>query len=513
VKGAKVPAAHHCRFLRLVGAAVLLLAQGLAAAAGGQAPRPASGGWLESVQPGDFGLFSALWREEELAAHPELTRAARYHLRLELADTLKEAAGTLTVWYTNPGPEAVAEIPFFCYPNLTPGGLTVEAVTVAGRPVQPQAKGAVLCVPLPRPLPPGAKTTFTLTYALSVPESSEGGYGGYSFGQGVLSLAYAYPMIPARRAWERQAPARYGDFLTNEVAFYVVELSVPEGVVVAAPGVELRRHAQGGRTRLLFALGPARDLFLAAGRDLVVLEQKRGEVTVRSVAPRGCEEGARLVADSAHAALESYSRRFGPYPYTTLTLVGLPLAALGMEFPGIVIDSLRLYDLEGSLGQVPNRILLEATNAHEIAHQWFYGVVGNDQVQEPWIDESLAQYASWLYYRDRYGEEAAREIFREFTGRWERVQNAPLPIGQPVTAYSREEYGAIIYGRAPLFLHALAQHMGERSFDRFLAQLYRRHRWQLIDGRQLAAAAEEACGCELDELWEQWVTPAPSEPP
>jgi aminopeptidase N len=470
---------------------------------------------LDGVAWDDFTPFQSLWLEDELAEHPELTGATRYHLRLDLSDDLKSASASLSVRYSNRGEDAVAELPFFCYPNLTAGALEVASVVVEGSPTQPQRRnaGSLLIVPLPEPLQPGQRVTIAVEYTLRVPTLSSGDSGLFVFGDGVLSLAYAYPMIPARRAWQRGFPPRYGDFVANEVAFYVVEVSAPDDVVLALPGVELARRRDGGRTEVLFALGPARDLFLAASRDFVVLEEKGGAVRVRSLAPRSRVDGARLVLTAAGEALESFARRFGPYPFTTLTVVAAPFGALGMEFPGITLLALRLYDLEGDINGLSHRILLEATLAHEVAHQWFYNSVGNDQLEEPWIDESLAQYASWLYYRDRYGDGGARGMFREFDERWDRVDRAPIPIGKPVGAYSPKEYGAIIYGRAPLFLHALSERMGEESFDRLLSELAARFEWRLVEGRELMRLAEEICQCELDDLWLEWVDPDPQSVP
>jgi len=462
---------------------------------------------LESVAWDDLASFRRLWLEDELAQHPGLAEAPRYHLRLELAEDLGGAAGRLRVRYTNRESYPLEELPFVCFPNLTSGALEVSSVTVGDSPVQPEWRRArsLLVVPLPQALPSGQRVELSLEYTLRVPRGASGEAGVLGFREGVLSLAYAYPTIPAPEAWDHPLPPRYGDFTTNEVAFYVVEVSAPEGVVLALPGLELGRRASGERTEVLIALGPARDLFLAASRDFVVLEDRHAGVSVRSLAPRGREDGARLVLSSTVEALKSYSRRFGPYPFSTLTVAAAPFGALGMEFPGITLLSLRLYDLDGSLNGVPHRILLEATLAHEVAHQWFYASVGNDQLQEPWIDESLAQYASWLYYRDRQDEPGAKGMFREFEERWDRVDRAPIPVGKPVGSYTPKEYGAVIYGRAPLFLHALSEHMGEERFDIFLGELAARYEWRLIDGEDFRLLAEEICDCDLSGLWQEWV--------
>jgi hypothetical protein len=464
---------------------------------------------LEAVGWEDFRPFRRLWVQDELALRPELARATRYHLRLSLRDDLHGASGSLKARFCNRGAQAVSELPFVCYPNLTGGALEVTAVRVAGAEVRPAMRnsGGLLAVPLPAPLAPGDTVEVEIVYDLRVPLEDSYPAGVFGLGRGVLSLAYAYPMIPARAAWDRGWPAHFGDFVTNEAGFYVVEVSAPEDVVLALPGVELTRRREAGRTRVLVALGPARDFYLAAGRGLVAVEARRGEVTLRSFAPGDKVEGAELALDVEGAALESFARRFGPYPFTTVTVAAAPFRSLGMEFSGIVLLALRLYDLEEEGQGINNRVLLEGTLAHEVAHQWFYGVVGTDQAEEPWIDESLAQYASWLYYRDRYGEAAARGAFREFDDRWDRIDRAPVPIGKPVVEYTPGEYGAVIYGRAPLFLHALSGRMGEERFDRFLAALVVRYRWRILDGTGFMELAEEICGCELEDLWLQWVVP------
>ncbi|HEC60883.1 MAG TPA: hypothetical protein ENI27_01360 [bacterium] len=188
-----------------------------------------------------------------------------------------------------------------------------------------------------------------------------------------------------------------------------------------------------------------------------------------------------------------------------MTVVSAPIRSLGMEFSGIIVLASRLYDLEGESPGELQRFILEGTLAHEVAHQWFHTIVGNDQLTEPWIDESLAQYAYWLYYLDRYGD--ARQAFQEFEDTWKRIKRGRIPIGRPVWSFSRREFGPVIYGRAPLFLYALSGRMGQERFDLLLSELVRRYEWQLIEGEVIKAVAEELCPCRLDDLWEEWVIP------
>jgi hypothetical protein len=493
----------------LCALAAALLATLLSCRAG---PSPAESGLLEAGSS-YFQPFGKLWRRDELALCPELAEAIRYDLRLRVSEDLRQAVGELQLRFTNRQPQAILELPFLCYPSLTRGALRLTSVQVAGATVQPtwQADGALLVVPLHPALSSGTSTTVTFQYDLQIPEGRAGEANLFSLTGEVLSLAYPYPMLPAPRAWAHDLPAGYGDFTTNEASFYRVRVSVPEGVVVAAPGVELRRSREAGRAELLFVLGPARDLYLAASREFLTLEERRGDILVRSFFLPGQEEGGLLALDVAHAALEAFSRRFGPYPFTTLTVVSAPLRALGMEFPGIIVMASRLYGASGEAPGGPDRFAFEGTLAHEVAHQWFYGLVGNDQLLEPWIDESLAQYAFVLYYRDRYGEAARAQ--QELQDTWDAVQRARIPIGLPVREYTREQYGAIIYGRAPLFLQALSARLGEQRFELLLSELLQRHRWGLVDGGVFRLLAEELCRCDLGDLWAQWVYPVAAPTP
>ena len=136
-----------------------------------------------------------------------------------------------------------------------------------------------------------------------------------------------------------------------------------------------------------------------------------------------------------------------------------------MEYPGLTAISSQLYSN-------PDRIIsLESTVAHEIGHQWFFNVVGNDQVDHPWLDEAVVQYLTYLYFLDFRGSEAAEGYVENWQSRWERVENENIPIGLPAREYSATEYSAIVYGRGPIFIKALAEEMGVERFDLFFKGL------------------------------------------
>ena len=82
---------------------------------------------------------------------------------------------------------------------------------------------------------------------------------------------------------------------------------------------------------------------------------------------------------------------------------------------------------------------------------------------------------------------------------------AAIPIGLPVRRYEGGEYGAIVYGRGPLFIEALAEEMGQEAFDTFLRDYATSYKWEIGTGDAFKTLAEEHCACDLTPLFEVWV--------
>jgi aminopeptidase N len=150
-------------------------------------------------------------------------------------------------------------------------------------------------------------------------------------------------------------------------------------------------------------------------------------------------------------------------------------------------------------------VFLESTTAHEVAHQWFYNLVGNDQLDEPWLDEAVTSYSTYRYYVDQHGQRLADAYFSNFIDRWNRVERAEIPVGLPVADYNETEYSAIVYGRGPVFLRELEETMGRETFDAFLRDYVAQYRWDIATTAAFRALAEQHCGCDLGALFAEWV--------
>ena len=468
-------------------------------------------GTFSDIPIDDRRVFASGLVASERAVLDALPGATTYQIEMEISDDLLSLKGRETVRYTNRESESLEGIYFRLFPNVAGGEATVSDVTVAGRRVDPvnELSNSAVRLPLPAALGSGEQVMIQMDFKVRVPQDMGGNYGLFGFFDGVLVLDKFYPVIPVYddEGWNVEVPPPNGDLSYYDAGFYLVRVAAPAELEVVTSGVEVGRERKGDSQVLTIAAGPARDFYIAASDRYTIVGDKVGGTTVNAYAFEEHAEGAKLALRHTVDALESFNRRFGVYPYTELDVVGTPMQALGSEYPGTVAISLELLDPDGVVWGLPAPVLLEGTVAHEVAHQWFYNVVGNDQVDEPWLDEAIVQYATERYYLDTQGAGAAQGFSNSWYERWDRVDRADIAIGLTSGAYTGLEYGAIVYGRGPIFVAALAEEMGQKTFDGFFRDYYESYKWGVGTGSEFRRLAESRCRCDLTALFEEWVYP------
>jgi aminopeptidase N len=325
-------------------------------------------------------------------------------------------------------------------------------------------------------------------------------YGIFGFNNEILSLAHAYPTILVynEQGWNNQTPDLDGDPLFSDTSFYLVSIDAPDDLSLVASGVELNHQEMKGRQKVLFADGPARDFYLAASKNFSKQSEKIGETTINSYAPASLNQDAKSALRTAEAAIEDFGRRYAPYPYTEFDIVPIITSAGGVEFPGMTAVAENVYN-QGSL--------LEVVVAHEVAHQWFYNLVGNETQMQPWLDESLAQFATCQYYFDKDGTQAEQSCLGSMKARWDSLNDQKIPIGEPVSDYTNNSYGVIIYGRGPLFFQALREQIGQSTFDSLMRDYTISFAWGIATTDSFKNLAEQHCNCDLSQLFTEWVYP------
>lgn len=459
----------------------------------------------------DRSIFHAGLIESQQDTLNKLEGASVYHIEFNIQDSIYQIDGHQDVRYTNTEEVDLNEVQFRLFPNVLGGKMDVSHVTVDGQEITPEfgLENSLMIVRLRAALEPRQSVEISMDFAITVPQVVESNYGLLAYSDNVLALAHAYPMISVYddEGWNAEIPPEQGDVTYADAAFYIVKVSAPKDLTLVTTGKEIRREAAGQNQALYVANGPARDFYLAASPEYKETSKTFGEVTIRSYAPASLASGSELAIDVAGRAIEDFSQRYAPYPYTEFDIVSTPTLALGIEYPGMIAITSRIYNMSEELRGTPMSIYMESTVAHEVAHQWFYALVGDDQLDDPWLDESLAQFVTLQYYEDEQGPQGAEGFRQSLEGRWDRVQRAEIPIGLPVASYRDAEYGAIVYGRGALFIDELRKKLGTEKFDAFLKEYTETLSWGIATPEILQSLAEKHCGCELDDMFAEWVYP------
>lgn len=440
------------------------------------------------------------------------------HYRIDLdidLDALK-FWGEMYLDYVNTEDISLDRLYFRLLPNgngsFGDGSLSVSVVEVNGTPVNTtlSEKDTVLQVHLLESVKVGQKAELRFVFEGIIPENFgnsgiSSGYGIFNYSNSVLTLSAWYPMLSVydRGSWSVHPPSVMGDSIFSDCAQYSVTISAPADILVIATGVETRRELLGDEQILTYESGPARDFLIIASPDFERSSQQVDGIEVNMVYLPGSKAAAQQALSVATASLEIFTAAFGAYPYNELDVVEAPMRnALGVEFPGLVLISSNLFD-------DPQRPEFDVTVAHEVAHQWWYNVVGNNVFDEPWLDEGLATYSSSLYYEFGPAQSVPMPMISMWQGRVDQLIQTGQDemITQTLEYFENLEnsqvYSGVAYLKAALFFYELRKEIGDEAFFAALKKYYQEQYFKIAHAPDLLDAFEWASGRSLNSFYQE----------
>lgn len=419
--------------------------------------------------------------------------ATRHAVHVTFNHARHEAQVEQRIRYVNRSPAALTELLLLVEANHPEGSVTIEEIRDGRSPLPYTLDRRRLTVQLARALQPGATAQLTLNFRVDVPAMEAGGLGGW-LGYNALqtNLGNWLPVVAPRRAGEWLAPgaAPFGEHAVQEPADWQVVLVIedaPPGLVVAGPGQVTRE----GERRWRFEVAAARDFTLSIGRDFQMLAASLADGTQLEVYAQAASPNDRAAAhyalDVARRSVNRFSALFGPMPARRLVIVEGDFPD-GMEFSGLVFVSRDWFD---NWNGAPASYLTVIT-AHEVAHQWWYAAVANDQARAPWLDEALATYSEYLLLE---------ADFPQLTDWWwdwrvERFSPGGFVDSEVYGFASRREYINAVYLQGARMLHELRHDLGDDAFFAWLRDHAAAHDggivsaddlWRLLDDGQLEA--------------------------
>lgn len=444
----------------------------------------------------------------------------RTSIELPATDQPSQLTGELRLHYVNDGPDPRDEVYLRLYANdarYAEGEMQLQNVQVAGEPVEPEmsVSDTVARLPLPAMLDVGESIEIRYDFMTRAPTSPRQSYGIFSYQPegGTLVLAHWFPIlagIDAEGNWNLESPSVLGDVIFSNTALFAVEVTAPEELVLVTTGTEVSRTLDGDQATTQLVSGPVRDFTMVLDDDYEATSVEVDGTTVTSWYNPEHADGGRAVLRFGSQALELYNELFGPYPYEEMDLVDLTVrnGAAGVEFPQLMFIGGAYYD-DFEPGSDGRPTFLETIVAHEVAHQWWYGLVGNDQYQHAFIDEGLTSYVTTdVYYERLYDAQVAgREVVNQLeTPYVRRLTNGGDEIAdQPTDDFPSESaYGITVYDKAALGFGAVRDEIGDEAFFAALNAYYQANRFDVATPDDLLAAFETASNEQLDNLWRHW---------
>jgi len=348
----------------------------------------------------------------------------------------------------------------------------------------------VLRVPLETPVRPGETIELVITFEAKLPRVfARTGYAGNFF-----MVAQWFPKIgvyePQGMRGREEGGWNCHQFHSNtefyaDYGVYEVSMTVPKDNVLGASGLLLTAEDIGDTaTTYTYRAEDVHDFSWTCSPDFEVFEETWEHVNIRLlIQPEHVDSKRDRYFASAIGSLEYFDAWLGVYPYTTLTIVDPPVYALGaggMEYPTL-ITGLSVKYLPSGLREVEN------VTIHEFGHEYFYGLIGNNEFEEAWMDEGFNQYAETRIMDHLYGDgRSVMDVLGFTIGDVENARAGYLGMSEPridpIDTYAWKfdagGYGSLTYAKTATVMHTLQGIIGTTVMDEAVKTYFERWRFR-----------------------------------
>ena len=384
------------------------------------------------------------------------------------------------------------------YPNgMSYGEITFDSVKVNGTPVAYTIEGEdmdVLSVPVDEWFP-DQKLTIELTYEVQLANIAHRlGYTDRS-----VNLGNFYPILchVDNGAYTTSPYYNVGDPFVSDVANYSVSLTLPDDYVVASSGRLDEATAQDGMATYVYSAEAVRDFALTMSKEYKKLTRSVGDVQVNYYYYDDTDAETSL--DTACGMMEYLNGHVGKYPYSQYSVCETEFCYGGMEYPCLAMITSHSNSYQEAV-------------AHETAHQWFYGVVGNDQIASAWMDEGLSEFLTFLYMDATGATPLSRNMMastRTYTTYVDVLNHYYTDIDtsfKSLGMYKNDnEYVIFTYIKGSLLFNTLYETAGEAKFWKALSNYYDEAQFTIAQPSQMSACFANVGGQELSNIFTAFI--------
>lgn len=447
-----------------------------------------------------------------------------YAISAKLDDEKKEISGTETIVFYNSTGEELDNVCLHLYPRafrenatikpytkltlatcfpsgVSYGDISIIDVKVNGEIKKHELTGEdedVLKINFGFKLSNKKSIKIVINFIITIPSSTH----RFGYYDGNINLGNWYPIICKYSSDGFDFSPYYatGDPFFSDIANYNVKFEFPEKYKYASTG-EFSSSKSDGTIKVEAKALAVRDFAICLSEKSDIISTKTGKTTINYMGYSKDTEKEKYLAISKDA-IEYFSKTFGEYPYSSMTVVKTPFIYGGMEYPNLVMISDSIDDEDEFLKVI----------VHEIAHQWWYGIVGNNEVSEAWLDESLSEYSTAMFfgkynkYNISYDDFVSNALSSYMlyvdvisTIRGDVITKMNLPVNEYQNDY---EYSYMVYVKGVIMFDSLKSMVGEKKLVAGFKRYYENNKFKVASKDDFYKAFSEACHKDLNNFFE-----------
>ena len=344
----------------------------------------------------------------------------------------------------------------------------------------------LLIIPLKSPLKSGDRCEIFISFDLFIPNVKH----RFGYGENTINLTGFYPILCVLEEGEYYKNKYYksGDPFYSDISDYYVNLTLPSTYSVASSMKATSTSVMGNLTKYTYERLNVRDIAFVLSNKFNILRENKNGIAVSYY--YFDDENPENSLKTAVNSLDWFSNNFSKYPYKEYVVCQSDFLYGGMEYPCLsMIDStLKGFDKDYCI-------------AHETAHQWWYGLIGNNEIEEGYIDEGLTEYSTVLFMSSFNEYNCTKmDLIERVKTSYLDIRKTLLNSGNKNSPVMKRnlgeftsdlEYVSICYYRSMLMFNKLNEFMGDNKFNKFLKTIIKEYEYKNINTSGLLNIAEK----------------------
>ena len=359
----------------------------------------------------------------------------------------------------------------------------------------------ILYIIFKTPLYPDERREIEIEFQVVLPNINH----RFGYGENTVNLANFYPIACVYQEGDfvKELYHYNGDPFFSDMANYNVTLTCPSNFVVSSTGSQINQTQDEKTSTYKYCANSVRDFAIVLSSEFTKISKTVGKTEIVYYYFSDTDPNQSL--EISAKALSFFNETIGVYPYSTLSVVEANFVHGGMEFPNLIYIS----------NDVADRTTYNQVIVHEIAHQWWYNLVGSSAFDYGWLDEGLTEYSTALFFEQHEEYDIsfdklisnAYSTFSLFVTLYQNVYGeVDTSMNRPLDEYgSEQEYVYIAYVKGLLLFDSLREILGEKTFNKCLKNYFEEYKFQNVTPSHLIASFEKTSNVSLESYFEAWI--------